>query len=176
MKKYFVSLKKIVPSEMEYYLEEMAANGMMLKNLGEMGFFYFEFEEDIPQKCKYVVDISSLPKRLYIETLVDKGWEYMGKTGNCYVWRQVYEDKRPEDFVDHACRRNHCLRMGIGFAFMACVCVLLALALVWGCMVEHRYATAVHVPLYLSEAFIQLPMAYYFGWAAKRLLAKAFAK
>jgi len=172
IRKWGVSLKKIVPSELEFYLENMAAEGYMLKNVGETGIFYFEFEEGLAQKAKYVVDISALPKVTYVGTLIDKGWEYLGKTGNCYIWRMVYEDKRPADFTDKICRRRHCFRLGIFFTLLAFLSLFLMGSLAWGILVEHRNGINVHSWAYAVELVTQIPIVTYSIWAARKLLGE----
>ena len=175
-KKFFMSLRKVVPSDLEYYLEQQASNGKMLKPVGESGFLFYEFYDAAPTKCKYVVDVSALPKALYIETLINDNWEYLGRTLNCYVWRKCYEQERPNDFSDKECKRKHCLRMGLGFAVAALVCLILLFALIWGCMFEHRNGINSHIMMYVIEAIIQIPFVSYFAWAAKRLLVNGKSK
>lgn len=170
VKNWFASLKYIVPTDMEYFLEEKAAEGYMLKEIGSMGLFYFEFVEEMSQKCKYVVDVTKLPKSLYMETVMEKGWEYMGRTGNCYVWRQRYQDSRPEDFADQATRKKYCLRMGL-LMLLFCLIFLGAVgALIWGVYFEHSKGMSVHTSAYIVEAVINLPFAVYFGYQAKKML------
>lgn len=170
IKEWFVSLKYIVPSEMEYYLEEKAAEGYMLKEVGQMGLFYFEFQEDKVQKCKYVVDISALPKTLYMSTLIDKGWEYLGKTGNCYIWRKCYENERPDDFADYSCRKKHCLRFGLAMLLIAIILLAAIGYLIWGIYMEKKYGVNTHIITYIVEAVIDLPFALLFGNMARKLL------
>ena len=170
VKNWFASLKYIVPTDMEYFLEEKAAEGYMLQEVGSMGLFYFEFVEEMSQKCKYVVDVTRLPKSLYMETVMEKDWEYMGRTGNCYIWRQRYTDSRPEDFADQSTRKKYCLRMGL-LMLLLCVIFLGAIgALIWGVYFEHTKGFAVHTAAYIVESVLNLPFAIYFGYQAKRLL------
>ena len=103
-KEWFVSVKHMQPSELEYYLEAQAANGYILKKLGELAPFYYEFEEGEKTKTKFVVDKTALAKDMYVDTLTGKGWELMGTVGPFYLWRQDYTDKRPKDFTDSAIR------------------------------------------------------------------------
>lgn len=171
IKKWFVALTKIVPSEMERYLEEMAAEGYQLRNIGEMGLFYFPFEQSPKLKSKYVVDISALPKVMYMETLLKKDWEYLGKTGNCYIWRKNYDDVRPEDFTDKICRAKHCKRMGIFFSLMTLLCLALTVSLVYGIVLELKNNISTHVAMYIIEIIFQIPFILYFMWGARKLLS-----
>ena len=83
-KKFFASLRYIVPEDLEFFLEESASQGLILNRLGEGSLFYFDFTEASPEKTKYVADITGLSKGLYMGMLIDKGWEYMGRVMNCY--------------------------------------------------------------------------------------------
>lgn len=170
VKSWFASLKYIVPTDMEYFLEEKAAEGYMLKEVGPMGLFYFEFIEEMSQKCKYVVDVTKLPKSLYMETVMEKDWEYMGRTGNCYIWRQCYADSRPEDFADQSTRKKYCIRIGL-LMLLLCIIFLGTIgALIWGIYNEHIRGISIHTAAYIVEAVINIPFAVYFGYQAKRLL------
>lgn len=173
MKKWLAALKYIKPGDMEDFLENSSREGMHLKVIGQAGLFYFEFEEGEPRKYRYVVDISALPKALYIQTLIEKEWEYMGKTGNCYVWRKEYEERRPENFTDKLCIRKHCNRLAIVALLATILCLGAAGALIYGAVLEHRYYNeyTLRFFMYLLEAFINLPLAVYFFWAGRKLLS-----
>ena len=171
-KDWFAALKHPVPADMEYYLEEKASQGLMLCPVGEKGFFYFEFIEDEPQKCKYMVDISKLPKSLYMETMIDNGWSYLGKSGNCYIWRQSYEDVRPKDLSDKVCKQNHCRNLGLIMLFLAILCTVAAGALIWGFIYEIQMEAVKRHYTYIVEAVLQVPLFLYFWWAAHRLLTE----
>ena len=89
--KYFAAFKHIAPSDMEYYLEEMASDGYILTPLAQSGLFFLKFTESRGERVKYVVDVTGLQKHMYMKTLIDKGWEYMGQVMNCHVWKMAYE-------------------------------------------------------------------------------------
>ncbi|MBQ8262171.1 MAG: DUF2812 domain-containing protein [Lachnospiraceae bacterium] len=170
MKKALAALRYIVPSDMEYFLEEQAAEGWKLEHLGEMSLFYFSFEEGPGETAKFIVDVTALPKAVYLQTGIERGWEFMGKTGNCYVWRQVYKDKRPEDFTDKACRKKHCTRMGVGALLFALLCLGAAIALFYGAYIDVTMGESKHCIAYIVEGILQLPLVAYLSWAAHKLL------
>lgn len=171
VKKWFVGLKYLVPSELEYYLEEKAAEGYFLQPTGQNGILYFTFEEGKSRKCKYMVDISALPKEMYIEEMTKNEWEYLGKVGNCYIWRQFYDSVRPKDCSDEYCLQRHCLRMGIFFFLLLLLLLVTIGLLIWGVYIEKKYAVNKFTTMYIIEAIINLPFAVYFGWAARKLFA-----
>ena len=146
-KKMFTALKYIVPSEMEGFLEEMSVDGKILRPVGEGGLFYFEFVEEKAQKARFIVDRSTMDKVLYMQTAIDKGWEYMGKSFNCYIWRKCYEGSaRPEALTDQSGVQKHCLRQGIVMTAMALVCLALAVAILYFMREENMqpFASVVH--------------------------------
>ena len=172
-KEYFMSLRKLVPQDMEYYLEEKAAEGYMLKPIGQMGLFYFVFEETKPQKCKYVVDSTSLPKELYLEMLDKKGWEMLGTIANFYICRKTYTDERPENFTDKPSRKKHCSVIGIIFMIVAFLCLFLAAGSIYGIYLENQVGVDTHLVLYIVQTVIQIPfIAYFFMMGRKLLQAK----
>lgn len=164
-KEWFVIFKNLQPSELEYFLEEQASKGRILKKIGEMGLFYFEFEEGDVTKTKYVVDKSALPKEVYVKTLLDKGWELMGTNGPFYIWRQDYEDKRPKDFTDVAIREKTCKIMAAVCAVITILLIVLAVGYgnlvyrTWGFLPKWR------VGIYILGVVLQIPFVYFFGRA-----------
>ena len=173
-KKMFAAMRYIVPSDMEYYLEEMSAEGKILRPVGEGGLFYYEFTEEKAQKARFVVDHSTMPKALYMQMAIDKGWEFMGKSFNCYIWRQRYEDKRwPESFADQTGVQKHCLHQGLVMTAMAFVCLALAVAIVYFLRLERQHGIADHTVQYAIMFASQMPFLIYFAWAGWKLLFEA---
>ena len=173
-KKMFTALKYIVPSEMETYLEEMSMDGKILRPVGEGGLFYFEFIEEKAQKTRFIVDHTSMSKVSYMQTAIDKGWDYMGKSFNCYIWRKNYEDSnRPEAFTDQAGVQKHCLRQGLVMTVMALACLALAVAIVYYMRTERLQGVTDHTVQYAIMLATQLPLIAYFAWAGRKLLFEA---
>lgn len=170
MKKWFAALRYIKPVEMEEFLENSSRDGLNLERLNSLGLFYFSFEKSIPKKYRYVVDISDLPKALYMETLLEDGWEYLGNTLNCHIWRKEYGDRRPEDFADKTCRRKHMIRMGILLLLVFLFMLGAAVALVYGAFNMKKNGMPEYFYRYLVQALFQVPVILYLGWAAKKLL------
>lgn len=164
-KEWFVSLKNLQPSELEYYLEEQASKGMILKKIGEMGLFYYEFEEGEATKTKYVVDKSGLPKEVYIKSLTDNGWELMGTNGPFYIWRQDYTEKRPKDFTDMLIRAKTCKIMAI--VCLVITILLCILTIGYGNLIyqTHAYISKLRLASYVIGAIIQIPFILFFARA-----------
>ncbi len=166
-----VSLKHVVPEDLEYYLEMKASQGLMLKPLGQMGLFYYEFAEQKPQKCRYVVDCTQIPKERYFPRMAEMEWEYLGKVGNCIIWRKCYEKNRPDDIVDHPYRQRYCRMLGIIFLIIMLLCLIAAIALLVGAKYEMQYGISRYRWRYIIEAALQIPFILYFGWGARKLLS-----
>lgn len=164
-KEWFVCFRYLQPSELEYFLEEQAAKGLILKKIGEMGLLYYEFEEGEATKSKYVIDRSELPKDLYVQTLLDKGWELMGTNGPFYIWKQDYTDKRPKDFTDMAIRVKVCKIITIICIVIALL--LLALVIGYGNLIyqTYSYISKFKLVFYILGVAIQFPFLYFFGRA-----------
>ena len=173
--KYFAAFKHIAPSDLEYYLEEMASDGFILAPLSQSGLFCFKFAEEKGERVKYVVDVTGLQKHLYMKTLIDKGWEYMGQVLNCHIWKMTYEGSdRPEDFADHSCIRKHCIRMGIVFIILALLMLLLFGGYLFLIYKEHAVAVPEkHDLIYGILAGVQIPFTAIFAILAAKLFKEA---
>jgi hypothetical protein len=172
--KFFAALKYIIPSDMEYFLEESSAEGLKLLDLGQSSVFAMKFVEEQPEKVKYAVDCSGLSKSLYMQTILDKGWEYMGTSLNCYVWRKPYEGAdRPEDFTDKTAIAKHCMKQGIVFAAVAVILLVLYTLMIIELVAEFKMGKTEHIPLYSIAMTVQLPLLLYSVWASVKLIKYA---
>ena len=173
--RYFAAIKHIAPSDMEYYLEEMASKGYILAPLSQSGLFCLKFTESRGEHVKYVVDVTGLQKHMYMKMLIDKGWEYMGQVLNCHIWKMSYDgSERPADFADQRCIRAHCIKMGIVFALVAVMLLLLFAGYIFLIYKEHAAAVPEkHDVLYGIMAALQIPFAAVFGILSARLFKEA---
>ncbi len=172
----FASLRHIVPSDMEEYLENMQAKGFELRSLADGSLFYFPFGEAETGKAKYAVDSTGLSKALYMQMLIDKGWEYLGRSMNCYIWRKKYEGSdRPSDFTDKAGLKKHCLIQGAVFMLLALVMLALYVFMVLEITGGYKMGNDIKKMLitYIIFMVIQLPILIYLVWAGIKLLAAA---
>lgn len=168
-KEWFMLFRYPVPADMEYYLEEQASLGYYLEPIGEKGLFYYEFSEAKSGKCKYMVDISKLPKSMYMETLIREGWQYMGTSGNCYIWKQQYTDERPKDMSDRLCKLNHCKIWAVIMLLLS----ILFLGVIIGFAYSFYYEIKMNVMekhyIYIIEAIINIPFFIVFASMLKKL-------
>ena len=61
-----------------------------------------------PKKYRFVYDPQVSPRKEYIATYEQFGWEYLGRMASAHFWRMEYEGERPEAFSDQESivRRN----------------------------------------------------------------------
>jgi len=122
---YCLFLIKVVPSEMEHYLEKMAAEGWNLDKVGQWSSLKITFHKSEPKQYRYVYDVQIKQAKNYIQIYKDFGWEYLGQTASTHLWRKAYTGERPEAFSDATDIENRNKRF-IGavsvsfFMFLAC--------------------------------------------------------
>ncbi len=173
-KEPLVALKYIHPADLEYFLSEHAAEGWELQPLNDTtSLFYYVFREEKVRKCRYVVDATSLPKNMYMDKLIGDGWEYLGTSMNCYIWRKYYDDgQAPKNFSDKACLKKHCTNLGIVLALALLLLIATMIAFIWGATNSYRMGDEAHVVPYIVEAVIQVPFILYLVYAVKKLLLR----
>ncbi len=178
IKKYFAAFKHIAPSDMEFFLEEMASDGYILEPLSQSGLLYLKFAESRGEYVRYVVDVTGLQKHMYMKTLIDQDWEYMGQVLNCHIWKKVYDKgDRPADFADIRCIRSHCIKMGVVFVILALLMLLLFAGYLFLIYKEHANAMPEkHDLIYGLLAFLQIPFTAFFGIMAYKLFREAGKK
>ena len=169
----FAALKHVVPSDLEYYLEEKNSEGLKLLPLGQGSLFSILFSEEKPEKLMYVVDCPTLPKALYMQKLTDEGWEYMGQSLNSYVWRKKYEESnRPRNFADKVGMKAHCLKLGLLTLLLALIFAGLFGALCYSLYREYQIQPpeAARLVKYILVLVVQLPFVLCFGSMSVKLL------
>ena len=167
-KVWFALLKHPVPYEMEEYLEKMEEEGYSLMPLSDKSLFYYEFTECMSRKSIYIVDKSNLPKTMYMQGMLDREWEFIGNSGDCVIWRKIYEGERPKYDGDKYAVGLHCRKMGIIFCIAAVIAILAACALIAGFTYEQTHGAEVKRYSYFVEAFFQLPLFFYCAIVARK--------
>lgn len=175
MKKEWLMLFRYpVPADLESYFENASMQGEHLKKLEEKNLFFYEFEEAPSARYRYMVDITALPKAMYMETLLNDGWEYLGTSRNCYFWRKEYSDNvRPKDMSDRLCLGKHCRNAGILALIMAIALLAISAGLIWGYNYEIKMGAETRHIMFIVEAIINLPFCVYAFWAARTLFKGA---
>ena len=58
------------------------------------------FRRGKPKKYRFVYDPQVSPRKEYIATYEQFGWEYLGRMASAHIWRMEYEGERPEAFSE----------------------------------------------------------------------------
>ncbi len=80
----------------EIFLEDMAAKGFELQNIG---YGKYTFKEGTPKKIKYQLDfkgLTKMPEQEYLQIYEDAGWEYIHRLGSWYYFAKEYDEKTPD--------------------------------------------------------------------------------
>jgi len=101
---WFSAFKTVVPADFEEWMESLAKEGWNVDKLGLFGAFKIVFYKSEPKKFRYVFDLNINPKKDYMQTYEQFGWEYVGRMSSCFIWRKAYDEIRPESFTDKESR------------------------------------------------------------------------
>lgn len=90
----------LLPTDYENWLERMAAEGWHINHFRQWNSVYMTFQRGIPKKYRFVYDPQVSPRKEYIATYTQFGWEYLGRMASAHFWRMEYEGERPQAFSD----------------------------------------------------------------------------
>ena len=96
----FSVFRHVVPSDYEAWLEQMAAEGWHINRIGQWSSVFMTFLRDNPKQYRFVYDPQASPRKDYIPTYEQFGWEYLGCMASAHIWRMEYEGERPQAFSD----------------------------------------------------------------------------
>ena len=104
----FSAFRNLMPSDFENWLERMAAEGWHINGMRQWSSIVMTFRRGEPKKYRFVYDPQVSPRKEYIATYEQFGWDYLGRMASAHIWRMEYEGERPEAFSDHESllRRN----------------------------------------------------------------------
>ncbi len=97
----FSAFRHLIPSDFESWLELMAAKGWHIDSIRQWSSILMTFKRGESKKCRFVYDPQVSPRKEYIATYEQFGWEYLGRMASAHIWRMEYEGERPEAFSDH---------------------------------------------------------------------------
>jgi hypothetical protein len=97
---WFSAFKYVVPSEYEAWMEGMEEQGWHLEKIGQWSSIRMVFHRGEPRKYRYVFDMQPFPKKDYVATYEQFGWEFVGQMASAFIWRKEYAAERPEAFSD----------------------------------------------------------------------------
>ena len=104
----FSAFRYLLPSDYENWLERMAAEGWHINRFRQWSSIVMTFRRGEPKRYRFVYDPQVSPRKEYIATYEQFGWEYLGRMASAHFWRMEYEGDRPEAFSDQESivRRN----------------------------------------------------------------------
>ncbi|HUV52964.1 MAG TPA: DUF2812 domain-containing protein [Dehalococcoidia bacterium] len=96
----FSAFRYLVPSDYENWLERMATEGWHINHFRQWNSIIMTFKRGEPKKYRFVYDPQVSPRKEYLATYEQFGWEYLGRMASAHFWRMEYEGERPEAFSD----------------------------------------------------------------------------
>jgi len=96
----FSAFRYLLPSDYENWLERMAAEGWHINRFRQWSSIFITFRRGAPKRYRFVYDPQVSPRKEYISTYEQFGWEYLGRMASAHFWRMEYEGERPEAFSD----------------------------------------------------------------------------
>jgi len=96
----FPVFRHLLPVDYENWLEQMAAEGWHIDHIGQWSSLCMTFQRGEAQKYRFVYDPQASPRKEYIATYEDFGWEHLGAMESAHIWRMAYEGERPQAFSD----------------------------------------------------------------------------
>jgi hypothetical protein len=128
---WFSAFRHLLPSDYEKWLERMAAEGWYINHFRQWSSIVMTFRRGEPEKYRFVFDPQVSPRREYIATYEQFGWEYLGRMSSAHIWRMVYDGERPEAFSDQesVVRRNRRLITAVSVSFSIFLITVLAIGI-----------------------------------------------
>jgi hypothetical protein len=123
----FSAFRYLLPSDYENWLERMAEEGWHINRFRQWSSIIMTFKKGPPKRYRFVYDPQVSPRKEYIPTYQQFGWEYLGRMASAHFWRMEYEGQRPEAFSDHESivKRNRSTIAAVSVSFIIfCVTVL----------------------------------------------------
>ena len=93
------------------------------------------FLRDKPKKYRFIYDPQVSPRKEYIATYEQFGWEYLGCMASAHIWRMEYEGERPQAFSDREGlvdrNRRNLIALSVSFFIFLAAVVAIGLSLVF---------------------------------------------
>lgn len=160
----FPLFKHILPSDYENWLEQMAAEGWQIDRIWQWSSIILHFRQCESKKYRFVYDPQVSPRKDYIPTYEDFGWEYLGRMASAHIWRMEYEDERPQAFSDQEglVERNRRNLTAVSISFFMFLTAVLAIGFGLGFAAD-SLSTGDRIQLQIAGVFfgmILLALAY----------------
>ncbi len=128
----FSAFRYLLPSDYENWLERMAAEGWHYNRFRQWSSIVMVFSKAAQKRYRFVYDPQVSPRKDYIPTYEQFGWEYLGRMASAHFWRMEYEGERPEAFSDREsiAKRNRRTIAAVSVSFTIFLVAVLAIAIV----------------------------------------------
>jgi hypothetical protein len=154
---WFSAFRHVAPADYENWLEKMAAEGWQTGRFRQWSSIYMTFTRGEPKKYRFVYDPQVSPRKDYIATYKQFGWEYLGRMASAHFWRMEYQGKRPEAFSDADSKADRTRRTikAISVSFF----IFIALEILYAVMLtiyRNKLSPSDKTQLIIAEAFFCL--------------------
>jgi hypothetical protein len=132
---FFPAFKRVVPSDFENWLENMAANGWHIERVRQWSSIIMIFIKGEPKKYRFVFDVHTIVAKDYIPTYEQFGWKNLGRMASVNIWRMEYTEDRPEAFTDKdsmASRNNRTVAaVSVSFSIFLLAVLAMSIAIIF---------------------------------------------
>jgi hypothetical protein len=150
----FSAFRYLLPSDFENWLERMAAEGWHINRFRQWSSIVMTFRRGKPKKYRFVYDPQVSPRKEYIATYEQFGWEYLGRMASAHFWRMEYEGKWPEAFSDQESilRRNRRTISAVSVSFTIFLITVLVVGILLLFFADSLYETD-RIQIIIAEGF-----------------------
>jgi hypothetical protein len=132
---FFPAFKRVVPSDFEDWLEDMAAKGWHIERVRQWSSIIMIFIKGEPRRYRFVYDVHPIVGKDYISTYEQFGWKNLGRMASVNIWRMEYSDSRPEAFTDNtsiSSRNNRTIAaVSVSFSIFLLAVLAISIALIF---------------------------------------------
>jgi hypothetical protein len=124
----FPAFRRVIPSDFENWLERMADEGWHIDKIGQWSSMVMTFKRGKPRKYRFVFDPQVSPRKEYVATYEQFGWDFLGRMASAHIWRMEYTGERPQAFSDRESivRRNRQTIAAVSVSFTLFLIAVLA--------------------------------------------------
>jgi hypothetical protein len=128
----FSAFRRLLPSDYENWLEQMALQGWHIDRFRQWSSIILVFKRGEPKRYRFVYDPQVSPRKEYIPTYEQFGWEYLGRMASAHFWRMEYEGERPEAFSDSESivKRNRRTVTAVSVSFFIFLAAVLSIGII----------------------------------------------
>lgn len=156
---FFSIFRHLLPADYENWLEQMAAKGWQVDHIGQWSSLCMTFRRGEAKKYRFVYDPQVSPRKEYIATYEDFGWEHLGSMASAHIWRMAYDGERPQAFSDREglLERDRRNLKAVSVSFFIFLAAVIASSLALGLAFD-TLSPADRIQLVIADVFFALIM------------------